>query len=97
MSLQKIIRDHEEKINNYNKTLHHLYIMKENKENKRIKNNYFKLGIDGNSENFQFEYIKCTIKNDSLSFQIKKIVEIINMLNVDIQCELDFIKERKSN
>ena len=70
--------------------------MKENKSTKKIKNNYIKLSLE-NNENFQFEYIKCTLKNDSLSFQLQKISELIEMLNVDIQCELDFIKERKSN
>ena len=46
-----------------------------------------------NNDNFQTEYIKCAIKNDSLVFQIKVLFIMINLITENNEYDHDFIKE----
>ena len=90
----KIIREHQEAINTLNKSILELYNIKSEKEHERINNNYNKFNIP-NDENYQIEYIKNTIKNDSLVYQIKEINTIIDLLNEKVEYETKFIEERR--
>ena len=90
----KIIREHQDNINILNKNILALYDLKSLKEEKKLKTYYDKFRIP-NNENYQIEYIKNTIKNDSLVYQIKEINTIIDLLNEKVEYETKFIEERR--
>ena len=90
----KIIREHQDNINILNKNILALYDLKSLKEEKKLKTYYDKFHIP-NNENYQIEYIKNTIKNDSLVYQIKEINTIIDLLNEKVEYETKFIEERR--
>ena len=90
----KIIREHQDNINILNKNILALYDLKSIKEEKKLKTYYDKFHIT-NNENYQIEYIKNTIKNNSLVYQIKEINTIIDLLNEKVEYETKFIEERR--
>ena len=90
----KIIREHQDNINILNKSILALYDLKSLKEEKKLKTYCDKFRIP-NDENYQIEYIKNTIKNDSLVYQIKEINTIIDLLNEKVEYETKFIEERR--
>ena len=90
----KIIKEHREAIRILNKSILSLYDLKSLKEEKKLKTYYDKFRIP-NNENYQIEYIKNTIKNDSLVYQIKEINTIIDLLNEKVEYETKFIEERR--
>ena len=90
----KIIREHQDNINILNKSILELSDLKSIKEEKKLKTYYDKFHIP-NNENYQIEYLKNTIKNDSLVYQIKEINTLIDLLNEKVEYENKFIEERK--
>ena len=90
----KIIKEHREAIRILNKSILSLYDLKSLKEEKKLKTYYDKFRIT-NDENYQIEYLKNTIKNDSLVYQIKEINTIIDLLNEKVEYETIFIEERR--
>ena len=90
----KIIKEHREAIRILNKSILSLYDLKSLKEEEKLKTYYDKFRIP-NNENYQIEYIKNTIKNDSLVYQIKEINTIIDLLNEKVEYETKFIEERR--